>query len=93
MAILLGPPNADAASIMASADATGQMTRKKIVAANPFLETFDHRRPVTVTTVTTSHHREETLRRIKRANCPDLPKVVQPPSTGHLHCSLGRRSG
>jgi hypothetical protein len=40
VAILSGPPDADAASLMASADATGQMTREKIVAANPFLGTF-----------------------------------------------------
>jgi hypothetical protein len=40
MTILLGPANADAASIIARADAKGQMTREKIIAANPFLGTF-----------------------------------------------------
>ena len=40
VAILSAPENADAASIMASADATGRTTREKIVKANPFLEGF-----------------------------------------------------
>ena len=40
LAILSAPENADAASIMASADATGRTTREKIVKANPFLEGF-----------------------------------------------------
>jgi hypothetical protein len=40
VAILSFPENADAASLMASADATGRMTREKIVAANPFLGDF-----------------------------------------------------
>ena len=34
------PGEADAASLMASADATGRMTREKIVGANPFLGDF-----------------------------------------------------
>jgi hypothetical protein len=38
VAILSAPENADAASIMASADATGRVTREKIVYANPFLQ-------------------------------------------------------
>ena len=40
VAILSDPGNADAASLMASADATGRMTREKIVGANPFLGDF-----------------------------------------------------
>ena len=40
VAILSVPENADAASLMASADATGRMTRDKIVGANPFLGDF-----------------------------------------------------
>jgi hypothetical protein len=40
VAILSVPENADAASLMASADATGRMTREKIVGANPFLGGF-----------------------------------------------------
>jgi hypothetical protein len=40
VAILSGSETADAASLMASADATGRTTRDKLVNANPFLETF-----------------------------------------------------
>ena len=40
VAILSFPENADAASLMASADATGRMTREKIIGANPFLGDF-----------------------------------------------------
>jgi hypothetical protein len=40
VAILLAPNNADAALVMANADATGRTTREKIVNANPFLERF-----------------------------------------------------
>lgn len=40
VAILLAPDDADAATVMASADASGRATREKIVKANPFLETF-----------------------------------------------------
>ncbi len=40
IAILLAPDNADAALVMANADATGRTTREKIVNANPFLERF-----------------------------------------------------
>jgi hypothetical protein len=40
VAILSAQENADAASIMASADATGRTTRQEIVKANPFLEHF-----------------------------------------------------
>jgi hypothetical protein len=40
VAILSAPDNADAASVMASADATGRTTREKIVKANPFLHSF-----------------------------------------------------
>ena len=40
VAILSVPGNTDAASLMASADATGRMTREKIVGANPFLGDF-----------------------------------------------------
>ena len=39
-AILLAPDNADAALVMANADATGRTTREKIINANPFLERF-----------------------------------------------------
>jgi hypothetical protein len=40
VAILSAQQDADAASIMASADATGRTTREKVVKANPFLEHF-----------------------------------------------------
>ena len=40
VAILSAPGDADAASAMASADATGRTKREKIVKANPFLERF-----------------------------------------------------
>jgi hypothetical protein len=40
VAILSGPDHLDAASIMASADASGRTTREKLVNANPFLGTF-----------------------------------------------------
>ena len=40
LAILSAPENSDAASAMASADATGRTKREKIVKANPFLERF-----------------------------------------------------
>jgi hypothetical protein len=40
IAILSALEGADAASIMASADATGRTQREKLVRANPFLETF-----------------------------------------------------
>jgi len=40
VAILSVPGEADTASLMASADATGRMTREKIVGANPFLGDF-----------------------------------------------------
>ena len=40
VAILSAPESADAASIMANADATGRTTREKIVYANPFLKEF-----------------------------------------------------
>jgi hypothetical protein len=40
LAILTSPDNADAASIMASADASGRTNREKIVKANPFLDRF-----------------------------------------------------
>jgi hypothetical protein len=40
IAILLAPDNADAALVMAKADATGRTTREKIVNANPFLDRF-----------------------------------------------------
>lgn len=40
VAILSVSEDADAASLMASADATGRMTREKIVGANPFLADF-----------------------------------------------------
>jgi hypothetical protein len=38
MALLSGAETADAASLMASADATGRTTREKLVSANPFLK-------------------------------------------------------
>ncbi|PWB65510.1 MAG: hypothetical protein C3F17_03945, partial [Bradyrhizobiaceae bacterium] len=38
VALLSAPADADAASTMAKADATGRMTRERIVKANPFLE-------------------------------------------------------
>jgi hypothetical protein len=37
VALLSGAENADAASLMASADVTGRTTREKLVSANPFL--------------------------------------------------------
>lgn len=37
VALLSSPENADAASLMAAADATGRTTREKLVNANPFL--------------------------------------------------------
>jgi hypothetical protein len=40
VALLTAPGHVDAASVMASADATGQLTREKIVKANPFLDGF-----------------------------------------------------
>jgi hypothetical protein len=40
VAILLAMENADAALIMATADATGRTNREKLVKANPFLERF-----------------------------------------------------
>jgi hypothetical protein len=40
VAILSASEGADAASVMASADATGRTKREKIVKANPFLERF-----------------------------------------------------
>ena len=40
VAMLSDLEDADAASLMASADATGRATREKIVGANPFLEDF-----------------------------------------------------
>lgn len=40
VAILSALENADAASVMASADATGRTKREKIIKANPFLERF-----------------------------------------------------
>jgi hypothetical protein len=40
VALLASLDNADAAAIMASADATGRTTRDKIVTANPFLQRF-----------------------------------------------------
>jgi hypothetical protein len=39
-AILSAPDAADAAAVMAKADATGRTTREKIVKANPFLESY-----------------------------------------------------
>ena len=38
VALLSGAEHADAASVMAAADATGRTTRQKLVRANPFLE-------------------------------------------------------
>jgi hypothetical protein len=38
VALLTGAENADAASLMASADVTGRTTRDKLVSANPFLK-------------------------------------------------------
>jgi len=40
VAILSALENADAASVMASADATGRTNREKLIKANPFLERF-----------------------------------------------------
>jgi hypothetical protein len=40
VAILSAPENADAALVMASADATGRTKREQIIKANPFLEHF-----------------------------------------------------
>jgi hypothetical protein len=40
VAILSAPDNADAARVLASADATGRTSRDKIIKANPFLERF-----------------------------------------------------
>ena len=40
VAVLSVSDNADAASLMASADATGRTTREKLVYANPFLKEF-----------------------------------------------------
>jgi hypothetical protein len=40
VAVLLAMENADAALVMATADATGQTKREKIIKANPFLERF-----------------------------------------------------
>jgi hypothetical protein len=40
IAILSGPDNEHAATIMAKADASGHLTRAKLVAANPFLTDF-----------------------------------------------------
>jgi hypothetical protein len=40
IAILSGPENEPAATIMAKADASGHLTRAKLVAANPFLADF-----------------------------------------------------
>ena len=40
VAILLALENADAASVMASADTTGRTNREKLIKANPFLERF-----------------------------------------------------
>jgi hypothetical protein len=38
VALLSGADGADAASLMAAADATGRTTREKLVSANPFLK-------------------------------------------------------
>ena len=38
VAVLTGADKADAASLMASADVTGRITRDKIIRANPFLK-------------------------------------------------------
>jgi len=40
VAILSAMENADAALVMATADATGRTQREKIIKANPFLERF-----------------------------------------------------
>jgi hypothetical protein len=40
VAILSAPANADAALVIASADATGRTKREQIIKANPFLEHF-----------------------------------------------------
>jgi hypothetical protein len=40
VAILSAIENADAALVMATADATGRTKREKIIKANPFLERF-----------------------------------------------------
>jgi hypothetical protein len=40
VAVLSAPENADAALVMAKADATGRTKREKIIKANPFLEHF-----------------------------------------------------
>ena len=40
MAILSAMEDADAALVMATADATGRTKREKIIKANPFLERF-----------------------------------------------------
>jgi hypothetical protein len=40
VAILLAPENADAALVMANADATGRIKRDQIIKANPFLERY-----------------------------------------------------
>lgn len=39
-ALLKAPDDADAAAVMAKADASGKTTRERIVKANPFLDTF-----------------------------------------------------
>jgi len=39
-ALLTAPPHADAAGVMAMADASGRTSREKIVKANPFLDEF-----------------------------------------------------
>jgi hypothetical protein len=38
VALLSGAENADAASVLASADVTGRTTREKLVSANPFFK-------------------------------------------------------
>jgi hypothetical protein len=40
VAVLTSMEDADAALVMANADATGRTTREKIIKANPFLERF-----------------------------------------------------
>lgn len=40
VAVLSAPENADAASVMATSDATGRTKREQLVKANPFLEHF-----------------------------------------------------
>ena len=40
LAVLSAPENADAASVMATSDATGRTKREQLVKANPFLEHF-----------------------------------------------------